>query len=240
VDASGGDEVVLLVAVPVKDFASDVVGAMVAALSTRAMADLLAEINGNETALVPVVHDAAHGLVLVPPGVDAATFEELVRRAGTPGQLERLSSPGGQSLLAVRTTPAEAAPGWSSAMVESEEAAYGHLTTMRLVLAGLYAVVLVGAGFASVWALRTAAQPLADVAGSMSRVAGGDLTTRLRSSGRAQPPGLSFNTMVTSARSGTSCSAPRPSAGRSRSPTASRPPSCPTARRWRATRWRRG
>lgn len=198
VDASGGDELVVLVAVPVKDFASDVVGAMVAALSTRAMAHLLAEINGNETALVPVVHDAAHGVVLVPPGVDAGTFEELVRRTGTPGKLERLTSPGGQALLAVRTATAEAAPGWSSAMVEGEAQAYGQLANMRLMLAGLYAVVLVGAGFASIWALRTASQPLADVAGSMSRVAGGDLTTRLPEVYADELGHLvgSFNTMV--------------------------------------------
>ncbi|MBK9517673.1 MAG: SpoIIE family protein phosphatase [Anaeromyxobacter sp.] len=198
VDADGGDEVVVLVAVPVKDFASDVVGAMLAAISTRAMGRLLAEINGNETALVPVVHDASHALVLVPPGVDPSTFDELIRLAGAPGTLERLNSPSGEALLAVRTAPAEEPPGWSSAMVEREAQAYGRLATMRLVLAVLYGVVLVGAALASVWALQAATRPLSEVAVSMSRVASGDLTTRLPEvhSGELGHLVGSFNTMV--------------------------------------------
>lgn len=198
VDAEGGDEPVLLVAVPVKDFASDVVGAMVGALSTRAMGRLLAEINGNDAALVPVVHDASHRLVLTPPGVDAEPLRPLVTVPGTPGTLERFAGPGGRPFLAVRTAAAQGAPGWSSAMVESEGSAYGQLFTMRVVLAVLYVVVLVGAALASVWALKAAARPLTEVAGSMSKVAGGDLTTRLPPiySGELGHLVGSFNTMV--------------------------------------------
>jgi sigma-B regulation protein RsbU (phosphoserine phosphatase) len=197
-DAEGGDEPVVLVVVPVKDFASDVVGAMVGALSTGAMARLLAEINGNDTAVVPVVHDASHQLVLTPPGVDRRAFDSLILAQGTPGRLETFTGAGGQALLAVRTAQASSAPGWSSAMVESETAAYGQLTSMRLLLGGLYVVVLVGTALASIWALKAAASPLADVAGSMSRVAGGDLTTRLPEvySGELGHLVGSFNTMV--------------------------------------------
>jgi phosphoserine phosphatase RsbU/P len=197
-DEEGGDEQVILVTVPVKDFASDVVGAMVGALSTKAMGRLLAEINGNDAAVVPVVHDASQALVLVPPGVEPATFGALVRMPGTPGDLERFTATTGQALLAVRTAPSKDPPGWSSAMVESADAAYGALFTMRLVLAVLYAAVLVAAALASVWALRAAARPLTEVAGSMSRVAGGDLTTRLPQVYTDELGHLvgSFNTMV--------------------------------------------
>lgn len=197
-DAEGGDEPVVLVTVPVKDFASDVVGAMVGALSTRSMGRLLAEINGNDAALVPVVYDASRRLVLTPPGVDPRAFAGLVGADGAPGALERFDAAGAQELLAVRTAPAKDAPGWSAAMVESATTAYGQLTAMRLVLVALSAVVLVAAALASVWALRAAARPLTEVAGSMSRVAGGDLTTRIPEVYSDELGHLvgSFNTMV--------------------------------------------
>lgn len=197
-DQEGGDEPVVLVAVPVKDFASDVVGAMVGALSTNALRRLLAEINGNDAALVPLVSAAGGALVLTPPNVEAGTFASLVAAPGTPGALERFQAPRGGALLAVRSAPARDAPGWWAAMVESDDAAYGQLFAMRLVLGALYAVVLVGAALASVWALRAAARPLTEVAGSMSRVAGGDLTTRLPEIYTGELGHLvgSFNTMV--------------------------------------------
>jgi len=198
VDAEGGDEPVVVVTLPVKDFASDVVGAFVAALSTRSMSRLLAEINGDDTGLVPVVHDASHALVLTPPGVSAADYAPLVAGDGKPGALERLAGPGGAPALAVRTGPAAEAPGWSSAMVTPEKTAYGQLVSLRLLLGGLYLIVLLAAAVASVWALRAAARPLADVTTSMSRVAGGDLSTRLPDVYADELGHLvrSFNTMV--------------------------------------------
>jgi len=198
VDAEGGAEPVVLVTLPVKDFASDVVGAFIAALSTRSMARLLAEINGDETGLVPVVHDASHALVLVPPGVPVEAYAGLVASDGHPGMLERLTSAGGETLLAVRTGAAPEMPGWSSAMVVPEQTAYGQLRSLRLLLGGLYLVVLVGAALASVWALRTAARPLADVTASMAKVAEGDLSTRLPDVYADELGHLvrSFNTMV--------------------------------------------
>lgn len=198
VDEQGGDEPVLLVAAPVKDFAQDVVGALVAAISTRATSRLLADINGDDAALVPVVHDDSRRLVLGPPRTDVGRYGELVAAAGTPGAVERFPMPDGEALLTVRTAPSAEAPGWSAAMVESEGAAYGQLRTMRTVLAGLYAVVLLGAVAAGGWALRAAARPLADVSRSMVRVAEGDLTTRLPED-YTDDLGLlvrSFNTMV--------------------------------------------
>ena len=71
-DAEGGDEPVILVASPVRDFASDIVGTVVAAISTNAMRRLLDEIGGADGDLVPVVYDAARTVVLVPPEIDAA------------------------------------------------------------------------------------------------------------------------------------------------------------------------
>jgi phosphoserine phosphatase RsbU/P len=199
VDAEAGDEPVLLVAVPVKDFASDVVGAMVGALSTKAMQRLLAEINGDDLAVVPVVHDASRRLVLTPPGLDAAAYTELLATAGQPGTLEPFRAASGVAMLGVRTAASAAAPSWSAAMVESEHSAYGQLMAMRLLLGGLYVVVLVAAALASVWALRAAARPLADVTASMSKVAGGDLSTRLDVIYTDELGDLvrSFNTMVT-------------------------------------------
>jgi sigma-B regulation protein RsbU (phosphoserine phosphatase) len=69
---------------------------------------------------------------------------------------------------------------------------------MRFILVVLYVAVLVGAAVASVWALKAATAPLSDVAASMSRVAGGDLTTRLPQvySGELGHLVGSFNTMV--------------------------------------------
>ncbi|HET9552306.1 MAG TPA: SpoIIE family protein phosphatase [Anaeromyxobacteraceae bacterium] len=198
VDEQGGDEPVILVAAPVKDFAQDVVGALVAAISTRSMSRLLADINGDDDALVPVVHDDSHRLVVGPPQADVARYAALVAAPGAPGTVERFEVPEGEALLAVRTAPAGEPPGWSAAMVESEGAAYGQLRTMRVLLAGLYVVVLAGAVTAGVWALRAAARPLADVSRSMVKVAEGDLTTRL-SEDYTDDLGLlvrSFNTMV--------------------------------------------
>jgi sigma-B regulation protein RsbU (phosphoserine phosphatase) len=198
IDRSAGDEPVVLVAVPVKDFASDVVGAMVAGLSTKAMSRLLAEINGSDTGLVPVVHDAARTMVLAPPGVDLAPLDAVVPAGGAPGSLERFTAPGLPTRLAVRTATGADPPSWSAVMVELESVAYGQLTALRLVLGGLYAVVLVGAALASVWVLRAATAPLGDVARSMSRVARGDLTTRIPTAYTGELGRLTrvFNTMV--------------------------------------------
>jgi sigma-B regulation protein RsbU (phosphoserine phosphatase) len=198
IDEAGGEEPVVLVSVPVKDFASDVVGAMVAALSTRAVGRLLAEINGNDTGLVPIVLDASRKIVLTPPGIDPAAFAGIVRAPGAPGTLERFAADQRPALLAVRTATATEPPGWSATMVESEATAYGQLGAMRLLLGFLYVVVLVGAALASVWVLKAAAAPLGEVAQSMSQVARGDLTTRIPRAYTGELGHLikAFNTMV--------------------------------------------
>ena len=198
IDTGGDDEPVVLVAVSVKDFASDVVGAMVAALSSKAMSRLLAEINGPDTGLVPVVHDARRTMVLAPPGTNLDALDPVVRAAGHPGTLERFAAPGLPEQLAVRTVAAAEAPGWSATMIEPAAVAFGQLVTIRLWLGLVYAAVLVGAALASVWVLKAAAAPLGDVARSMSQVARGDLTTRIPTAYTGELGHLTkaFNTMV--------------------------------------------
>jgi phosphoserine phosphatase RsbU/P len=82
-------------------------------------------------------------------------------------------------------------------MVDEREA-NGDLDRLRVVLATLFAAVLVGAGFVAVVSLRQAAKPLGDVATSMVRVAGGDLSIRVRAEYTGELGALvsSFNTMV--------------------------------------------
>jgi len=170
----------------------------VAALSSKAMSRLLAEINGPDTGLVPVVHDARRSMVLAPPGTHLAALDPVVRAAGQPGTLERFAAPGLPELLAVRTVAAAEAPGWSATMIEPASVAFGQLVTIRLWLGLVYAAVLVGAALASVWVLKAAAAPLGDVARSMSQVARGDLTTRIPTAYTGELGHLTkaFNTMV--------------------------------------------
>jgi len=197
-DQEGGDEPVILVASPVRDFASDIVGTVVAAISTNAMRRLLDEIGGSDGDLVPVVYDAARTLVLVPPGVEARLVEPVVAMVAAPGRMERTSAPGAATLLSVRTLPSESPPRWTAAMVEPEASAFGQLGSLRLLLALLFLAVMAGAGFVAVGALRAAARPLSEVTASMGRVAGGDLSTRIPGSYADELGALvgSFNTMV--------------------------------------------
>ncbi len=197
-DEEGGDEPVILVASPVRDFASDIVGTVVAAISTKAMRRLLDEIGGADGDLVPVVYDADRALVLVPPGVDGRLIDPVVAMAARPGVLERTAPPGAAPLLSVRTGAALNPPRWTAAMVEPEASAYGQLGSLRLLLTVLFGAVLAGAGLASVGALRAAARPLSEVTGSMARVAQGDLSTRIPGNYSDELGALvgSFNTMV--------------------------------------------
>jgi phosphoserine phosphatase RsbU/P len=98
----------------------------------------------------------------------------------------------------VRTDQAPLAPGWTAMMVEPESSAFGQLGSLRLLLGILFLAVLAGAGLFSVGALRAAARPLSEVTASMSRVAGGDLSTRIPGSYADELGALvgSFNTMV--------------------------------------------
>jgi len=192
------DEPVILVASPVRDFAGDVVGVVVGALSTSAMRGLLDEIGGNDGDLVPVVYDETRTVVLTPPSADAPRFEAVVALASSPGTLERTQVPGFARLLSVRTEPAAAEPHWTAMMVEPEASAFGKLGSLRILLAILFLGVMGGAGLVAVGALRAAARPLSEVTGSMARVAGGDLSTRIPGTYSDELGALvgSFNTMV--------------------------------------------
>jgi sigma-B regulation protein RsbU (phosphoserine phosphatase) len=198
VDRDGGDEPVILMASPVRDFASDIVGAVVAAVSTGAMRRLLDEIGGADGELVPVVYDATRRLVLVPPGLEAGLVIPVVETPAAMGVLVRTATPGSAPLLSVRTDMAPSPPGWTAMMVEPEASAYGQLGALHLLLILLFLAVLGGAALVSVGALRAATQPLSEVTASMARVAGGDLSTRVpgRYSGELGALVGSFNTMV--------------------------------------------
>ena len=192
------DEPAILVASPVRDFAGDVVGIVVGALSTSALRGLLDDIGGNDGELVPVVYDESRTIVLTPPGVDATRFVPVVALASSPGKLERTDIRGFARLLSVRTEPAAVAPHWTALMVEPEASAFGQLASLRMLLALLFLAVMAGAGFVAVGALRAAARPLSEVTASMARVAGGDLTTRIPGTYADELGALvgSFNTMV--------------------------------------------
>jgi sigma-B regulation protein RsbU (phosphoserine phosphatase) len=191
---------VILLAAPVVDFASDLVAFVAAAISPTALSRLLDEVNGEASHYVPVVSDREGRLVLSIPGAD----EGWVRRArtaapiGALGSLERIERGNADALLAVRTHAQEAIPGWSTLMLVDEAEVEGRLLRLRLLLAILYGAVLAGGAVAAVLSVRQAAKPLTQVAASMSRVAGGDLTTRVPAEYKGELGHLahSFNTMV--------------------------------------------
>jgi sigma-B regulation protein RsbU (phosphoserine phosphatase) len=190
----------ILLAAPVVDFAGDLVAFVAAAIPPAAVSRLLDEVNGEGSSYVPVVFDREAKLVLSIPDADP----DWVRRAvggpatGTLGTLERLEHGGADALLAVRTRAQEEVPGWSTMMLVDEAYAQGRLLRLRLLLAVLYGAVLAAGAVAAVISLRQASKPLGQVASSMSRVAGGDLTTRVPAEYRGELGHLahSFNTMV--------------------------------------------
>jgi sigma-B regulation protein RsbU (phosphoserine phosphatase) len=196
--ATEGDTVIMVA--PVKDFAADLVGWMVAAFGAEAVPRLLDEVNGRGGNYVPVVADRDRRLVLTVPRVEAASLRPVLAIApdGEPGALERLEGPGRRAVLGVRTTAAAAAPGWSTLMLVDEAEALGRLRQLRAVLTGLFVLVLAGGAGVAVLSLRQAARPLTDVAQSMERVAGGDLSTRVAEeySGELGQLVTTFNTMV--------------------------------------------
>ncbi len=189
----------LVMVAPVRDFASDLMGWVVAALGPEAVSRLLEEVNGKGGTYVPVVADAGRRLVLSLPRVEVRALRPLlVAAAGAePGALEELERQG-EPVLAVRTAAAEAKPGWSTLMLVDEAEASGRLKRLRAVLTGLFVLVLGAAAAVAALSLRQAAKPLADVAESMQRVADGDLSARVRDaySGDLGQLATSFNTMV--------------------------------------------
>ena len=196
--ASGGDTVVITA--PVKDFLGDMTGWIVAALAPDAIPLLLEEVSGKGGTYVPIVADRGRKLVLTLPGVERRAIAPvlLYGAQGRPGDLQRIETNGLEPVLAVRTPAAEEAPGWTTLMLVEEAVAQGRLKELRWMLFALFALVMAGAAGAAVWSLRQASRPLGEVAGSMSRVAGGDLSTRVRTaySGELGQLVSTFNTMV--------------------------------------------
>ncbi len=196
--AADADTVVMVS--PVRDFASDLVGWIVTALAPEAVPRLLEEVNGKGGMYVPVVADRDRRLVLTLPRLDLAAVKPAlaVAPAVASGDLERIERVGFAPALAVRTASATYAPGWSTLMLVDEREARGRIVQLRMILLVLFAVVMVVAGGTAVLSLRQASRPLSDVAASMERVAGGDLSTRLRAeySGELGRLVTTFNTMV--------------------------------------------
>jgi sigma-B regulation protein RsbU (phosphoserine phosphatase) len=185
---------------PVRDFFGDLTGWIVVAIAPDALPHLLEEVNGHGGTFVPVISDASQQVVLSLPHMDPDAVKPVVLagRAAPLGTLERIERTRFGAVMAVRTAASARPPGWSAAMLVDEREAHGRLERLRLVLGLVFAMVMAAAGFGAVVSLRQAAQPLSDVAESMVRVAGGDLSTRVRAeyAGELGALARSFNTMV--------------------------------------------
>ncbi len=196
---------VMLLTASIKDFAGDLCGFVTAAITQDSLAKLLADVNGmdggdaTKAVYRPVIADHSGRLKVSLPGIESTSLEPLLAAAsGAPGDLQELSPAGSRPLLAVATPPSAAKPGWRTLLTVDERTAYGELYRLRVILAGLFAAVLLVAGVTSVGALRQASKPLTDVSASMSKVASGDLSTRVRAEYTDELGHLvtSFNTMV--------------------------------------------
>ena len=109
-DASG---LALFVAVPIKDFVGDLVGAVVAEVPLRAMTDLVSTIAGRDASYVPMVWDGDGLVRLGAAAADPARFASLLDVTGHAAGLERHSDAHGEPILAVRTAATVNAPPWS-------------------------------------------------------------------------------------------------------------------------------
>lgn len=197
VDASAPGDAAVVMAAPIKDFAGDLQGVVIASLDPNALRGLLADISSEADAVFPVVFDPSRRLAISAVSDWKVPLDALVAEHGAPGTLEQVRAPDG-NLLVVRTGVLPAPPGWTAATIVPEWLALGQLRELRMILAGLYALVLVAAVTASIWALRHAVRPLTALSRSMSQVAAGDLSTRLEQeyAGELGAVVRSFNTMV--------------------------------------------
>jgi sigma-B regulation protein RsbU (phosphoserine phosphatase) len=203
VDRSEPDALTVVMTSPVRDFFGDLNGWIVVAISPEAIPRLLQEVNGVGGSYVPVVTDATRELVLSLPKADLEAAREVVLAPaqgvlGSLERIERVERGRAAAVLVVRTPGAQVPPGWSTLMMVDEHEASGRIDHLRLVLAVLFGAVLLVAGLVAVASLRQAAKPLGEVAASMVRVAGGDLSTRVKEAytGELGALATSFNRMV--------------------------------------------
>jgi sigma-B regulation protein RsbU (phosphoserine phosphatase) len=188
----------VVLASPVKDFLGEVVGVLVVTVGEDALSRTLGDLSGPQPEYHPAAYAAAGRIVLSGRPEEAHLARSFLVPGATSDGLERLVPEGGRPLLAARSRGAEGVPGWTAVMSVDEAFALGHLHNLRLLLGAMWAVVLGVAVLVSGVALRKAARPLSDVSQSMTKVASGDLSTRLPDGWTGELGTLvrSFNTMV--------------------------------------------
>lgn len=184
----------MTIVAPVRDFAGDLVGLVLAIPSRVGFERLLAEsVGGTNGKLIPLLFDSSQQQVFGLPGTASGPLLTHVL-ATPPGQ----KVPQGAGLDSPHWALTDRTARWSTVVLVSDAMAFGPLSQLRQTMTW----VLVGlTGFAvwlGSWVLRKLTQPLGELAHSMAKVSQGDLTIRLPPQ---RPSDLSrlvttFNTMV--------------------------------------------
>ncbi len=195
---------VLLLKAPVRDFAGDAEGQVVAIPSRDGLNGLLKALaqqaqSGAQT--WPVLYTADQQYVVSPwPGARSAV-QAIAQTLSAPrvgDEALTLELEGERWFVAGATRPENESPRWAVALLVREADALRSLETLRDGLALAFTLILLVVGVTSVLVMRRAARPLKEIGLSMNKVAEGDLSIRLppqRASDMARLVS-SFNAMV--------------------------------------------